>query len=300
MDSNRGTVAVTGASGLIGRALVADLESDGYRVLRLVRREPQRPEEVRWDPKGGTVDTAELQGVRGIVHLAGAGVGDRRWTAAYKREILDSRVLGTRTIARAAAQLDPRPEVLVSGSAVGFYGETGDRAVDETARRGGGFLADVVEQWEAAASPARDAGIRVPYARTGIVASRKGGAFGRLLPLLRLGLGGRLGSGDQWWSLISLTDEVRALRLLLEDARVEGPVNLTAVPARVRDVISALGQEFSRPTFFAVPAPALRLALGELSSEVLGSNRVEPRRLRELGFSFRHPGLDEVAAYLHG
>ncbi|NHC12474.1 TIGR01777 family oxidoreductase [Motilibacter deserti] len=300
MDTNRGPVAVTGASGLIGRALVASLEADGQRVLRLVRSAPRSPDEVRWDPKRETVDVEALQGVRAVVHLAGAGVGDRRWTAAYKREILDSRVKGTVAIASAMAALDPRPDVLVAGSAVGYYGDTGDRPVDETSPRGQGFLADVVAQWEAAADPARDAGIRVVHARTGIVASRKGGAFGRLLPVVRLGLGGRLGSGRQWWSLISLPDEVRALRLLLEDERAVGPVNLTAVPAQLDGILHALGREFHRPTVMRVPAAALRLGLGEMSSEVLGSTRVEGRRLQELGFSYEHPTLEAIAAYLHG
>jgi len=299
VDTQRHTVAITGASGLIGRALTASLEADGHQVLRLVRAEPTSRGQVRWDPTAGTVDTSRLAGVTAIVHLAGAGVGDHRWTAAYKREILDSRVKGTTAIARAAASLSLRPDVLVTASGVGYYGDTADSLVDESAPRGDAFLAEVVERWEAAAAPARDVGIRVAHARTGIVAAPEGGAFARLLPVVRLGLGGRLGSGRQWWSLISLADEVRALRLLIDDPRAVGPVNLAAVPARLDDIVKALGHEFHRPTPFRVPSFALRLGLGEMASEVLASNRVEPRRLRELGFSFEHADLDAIARYVH-
>ena len=225
-------VAVTGASGLIGSALVPALKSRGHDVVRLVRRAPAAPDEVRWDPASGQVDLAGLAGTEGIVHLAGAGVGDKRWTEEYKREIRSSRVDGTRTIAEAAAALDPLPRVFVCGSAIGYYGDTGDRAVTETAPAGPGFLAGVVVDWEAAAQPARDAGIRVPLARTGLVVSSQGGAWKRLLPIFKLGLGGKVGSGKQYWSFISLEDEVAALIALLEDDAYEGPVNLTAPTPR--------------------------------------------------------------------
>ncbi|MDI1290537.1 MAG: NAD-dependent epimerase/dehydratase family protein, partial [bacterium] len=188
-------VAVTGSSGLIGSALVPHLRSVGHEVVRLVRRTPTAPDEVTWDPTIGTVDLAGLSGVDGVVHLAGAGVGDHRWTEEYKQQILDSRVDGTRTIATAMAELDPRPRVLVSASAIGFYGDTGDAVIDETSPPGHGFLASVVRAWEAAAEPARTAGIRVVHPRSGLVVSGKGGAWQRLFPLFKLGVGGRLGSG---------------------------------------------------------------------------------------------------------
>ena len=234
-------VAVTGASGLIGSALVPALRARGHEVIRMVRRAPTAPDEVRWDPRTGDVDLAGLAGVDGIIHLAGAGVGDKRWTDAYKAEILDSRVQGTTTIARAAAALDPRPSVLVSGSAIGYYGDTGDHAVTEESPQGAGFLADVVAQWEASAQPAIDAGIRVPFARTGLVVSSKGGAWKRLMPIFKAGLGGKIGSGKQYWSFISMRDEVAALIALLEDDRYSGPVNLTApTPVTNAEVTAAL------------------------------------------------------------
>lgn len=284
-------VAVTGASGLIGTALVAHLRADGHEVLRLVRRPAGAADEVTWDPVAGTVDLGRLAGVHAVVHLAGAGVGEHRWTAAYRKVILDSRVQGTSTIARAVAELDPAPGVLVSASAIGFYGDTGSRAVDETAPRGAGFLAEVVEAWEAAAEPARVAGVRVVHPRSGLVMARSGGAWARLLPLFRLGLGGRLGNGRQYWSFITLEDEVRALTHLL-DSELAGPVNLTAPePATNAEITKAMGAALHRPTLLPVPAIALKTVLGEFSSEVLGSARVRPARLLADGFTFRHPDL---------
>lgn len=289
-------IAVTGASGLIGTALVAHLRADGHEVLRLVRRPAGAADEVTWDPVAGTVDLGRLAGVHAVVHLAGAGVGEHRWTAAYRKVILDSRVQGTGTIARAVAELDPAPGVLVSASAIGFYGDTGSRAVDETAPRGAGFLAEVVEAWEAAAEPARVAGVRVAHPRSGLVMARSGGAWARLLPLFRLGLGGRLGNGRQYWSYITLQDEVRALTHLL-DSELAGPVNLTAPePATNAEITKAMGAALHRPTLLPVPAIALKTVLGEFSSEVLGSARVRPARLLADGFTFRHPDLVSAVA----
>jgi uncharacterized protein (TIGR01777 family) len=289
-------VAVTGASGLIGPALVAHLRGLGHEVLRLVRHPAGAPDEVTWDPAAGTVDLGRLAGTQAVVHLAGAGVGDHRWTAAYRTVILDSRVQGTGTIARAVAELDPAPAVLVSASAIGFYGDTGDRVVDETAPRGAGFLAEVVEAWEAAAEPARVAGVRVVHPRSGLVMARSGGAWARMLPLFRLGLGGRLGNGRQYWSYITLEDEVRALTHLL-DSQHGGPVNLTAPnPATNAEITKAMGVALHRPTLLPVPAIALKTVLGEFSSEVLGSIRVRPTRLVADGFVFRHPDLLSAVA----
>jgi uncharacterized protein len=289
-------IAVTGASGLLGGALVPHLRRQGHDVVRVVRAQPARPDEVTWDPMAGTVDLAGLAGVEGVIHLAGAGVGDHRWTDAYKAQILDSRVRGTDTIARAMAQLEPRPGVLVSGSAIGFYGDTGAAAVDEQAPAGSGFIAEVVVAWEAAADPAREAGIRVAHPRTGLVVSGRGGAWGRLWPIFKLGGGGRLGNGRQWWSFISLRDELAALTHLLD--HLEGPVNLTAPnPATNAEVATAMGRLLRRPALLPVPAKALELVLGEFSSEVLGSARVLPVRLQESGFRFQDPTIDGALAH---
>jgi uncharacterized protein (TIGR01777 family) len=288
-------IAVTGASGLIGSALVRSLAFDGHEVRRLVRRAPAGDGEVRWDPAAGTVDTAGLAGCEAIVHLAGAGVGDRRWTEARKKVLVDSRVQGTDAIARAAASLDTPPRVLVCGSAVGYYGDTGDSWVDEDSPAGEGFLADLVQRWEAAAEPARAAGIRTVHARTGLVVSSAGGAWGRLFPLFKAGLGGRLGSGRQYWSFIALHDEIAALRHLIDTDGLSGPVNLTAPePLTNREITAAMGRVLHRPTLAAVPAPALRIALGEFSGDVLGSQRVRPGRLLESGFGYTFPGIDQA------
>ncbi|MFF3020705.1 TIGR01777 family oxidoreductase [Streptomyces sp. NPDC057939] len=287
-------IAITGSSGLIGQALVQSLRSDGHDVVRFVRRAPTAPDEARWDPAGGHVDPAGLAGCGAVVHLAGAGVGDSRWSAAYKREIRDSRVLGTAAIARAVAGLDSPPPVLVCGSAIGYYGDTGDRAVDESAPAGQGFLPSVCVEWEAAASPARDAGVRTVFARTGLVVASEGGAWGKLFPVFRAGIGGRLGNGRQYWSFISMHDEIAALRHLIDTPDLSGPVNLTAPePLTNREITAAMGRVLHRPTLFAVPAPALRIAIGEFSEDVLGSQRVRPARLLESGFVFRHPGIDD-------
>lgn len=288
-------VAITGASGLIGSALVPHLRARGDEVLRLVRRPASAPDEVSWDPAAGTVDLQRLAGIDAVVHLAGAGVGDHRWTDAYKRTILDSRVDGTHTIVKAMTALNPRPRTLVAGSAIGWYGDTGDRAVDETAPAGDGFLADVVRAWEAAAEPARAAGIRVTHARTGLVVAKEGGAWGRLFPIFRLGLGGKLGSGRQYWSWISLRDEIAALTFLLDNDSMTGPVNLTGpAPATNAQVTSAMGKVLGRPTLFAVPAFALKTVLGEFSSEVLGSARVIPSVLESAGFAWQDPTVESA------
>jgi uncharacterized protein (TIGR01777 family) len=287
--------AVTGASGLIGGALVRHLRAHGDEVLRLVRRDPQGSDEVRWDPKRGTVDVAGLAGTDVVVHLAGAGVGDHRWTDGYKREILDSRVDGTHTIVRAMLELDPRPHVLVAGSAIGYYGDTGDRAVDESSPAGTGFLADVVRAWEAASEPAAAAGIRVAHARTGLVVAQEGGAWARMFPLFRLGVGGRMGSGRQHWSWISLRDEVRALHFLAGRETLIGPVNLVAPqPSTNAEITAAMGRVLGRPTLLPVPALALKTVLGEFSSEVLGSIRVLPTVLEQNGFTWLDPTISSA------
>ena len=288
-------VAVTGASGLIGTALVPHLRSVGHEVVRLVRRPAAAPDEVTWDPKAGTVDLDALAGVEGVIHLAGAGVGDHRWTDEYKREILDSRVDSTHTIVNAMLALDPKPRVLVSASAIGWYGDTGDRKVDETAPAGTGFLADVVRAWEAAAGPAASAGIRVVHPRTGLVVAKSGGAWARMFPLFKLGVGGKLGSGHQYWSWISLRDEVCALQFLLEQDHLSGPVNLTGPdPQTNAEITHVMGKVLGRPTILPAPAFALKAVLGEFSSEVLGSARVVPAVLEQSGFAFQDPTIESA------
>jgi uncharacterized protein len=289
-------IAITGSTGLIGSALGRALRDEGRTVLRLVRRRPTADDEVHWDPFG-EVDTASLEGVDAVVHLAGANLGDRRWNACYRQEIRDSRIEGTRTLCRALASLDHRPSVLVSASASGYYGDTGDRTVDEKSPAGEGFLAALCQDWEAAAEPAAEAGIRVVTPRTGIVLSRQGGVLGRTLPLFRAGLGGRLGSGRQWMSWISLADQVAAMRFLI-DHPIEGPVNLTAPePVTNAAYTRAVGRALHRPAPFAAPAAVLRLALGGLADEgILISQRILPTRLTAAGFEFRHPDLDSALA----
>lgn len=291
-------VAVTGASGLIGSALVPSLEASGHEVLRLVRRPAAGPDECTWDPSGGTVDLARLAGTDAVVHLAGAGVGDKRWTEGYKQKILRSRVDGTRTIVRAMTALDRPPSVLLSGSAVGYYGDRGEEVLLETSARGEGFLADVVTAWEAETAPATAAGIRVALLRTGLVMATGGGAFGRLLPIIKAGVGGQIGDGRMWWPWITLLDEVRAIEHLLE-TEVSGPVNLGAPqPARNADVTRAVGRALGRPTVVPVPSFALRIVLGEFSSDVTGSQRMIPEVLTASGFDFAHPDVESAARWL--
>lgn len=287
-------IAVTGASGFLGSALVPALRADGHEVLRLVRAAPERPDEVRWDPSDRAVDEDRLRGVEAVIHLAGANVGARRWTEAYRREILTSRVDGTTTISAAMARLQPPPRVLLSASAVGYYGDTRDRVVDEGDGPGRGFLADVVRRWEEATAAAGAAGVRVVHLRSGVVLARTGGALAPVLPLFRLGLGGRIGSGRQYVSWISLPDEVAAIRFLLSSAAISGPVNLTAPGAVTNaDYTKALGRAVHRPTVLPVPARPLRLALDGLADEaLLAGQRVRPRVLTEAGFEFAHLDID--------
>ncbi|KES07307.1 epimerase [Streptomyces toyocaensis] len=291
----RARIAVAGASGLIGGALARSLTADGHTVVRLVRRAPSSADEVRWDPERGSVDTAGLAGCDAVVNLAGAGVGDRRWTDEYKARIRSSRVGGTTALAEAVAGLpeDVRPRVFVNGSAIGYYGDTGAREVDESAPPGEGFLPQVCVEWEGAAAPAREAGVRTVFARTGLVVAREGGAWARMFPLFRAGLGGRMGDGRQYWSFIALHDEVAALRHLLDTGGLSGPFNLTAPhPLTNREITEAMGRVLHRPTVFPVPAPVLRRVLGEMAGDVLGSARVLPKRLLDSGFRFAFPGIE--------
>ena len=291
-------VAITGSSGLIGSALAESLEADGHDVVRLVRRPPRAPGEVQWDPDAGGVDLSGLAGVEGAVHLAGVGVGDRRWTESYKRRIRDSRVLGTRTLVRALSSIEPLPRVLVSGSGVHAYGDRGDEQLTERSSRGDGFLAGVVRDWEAEAEAAGEAGIRVALSRTGIVLSQSGGTLGRIMPLVKLGVAGPMAGGRQWWSWVTLPDVVGALRFLLEND-VTGPVNVTAPePARQVDVFRALAGEVHRPAVMPAPRFALRAVVGEFADEITGSQRATPEALLAAGFTFRHSRIADAARWV--
>ena len=281
-------IAVTGASGLIGSALVGKLKSEGYTVQRLVRRPTVSSEEIFWNPVTQEIDLAALEGVDAVIHLAGAGVGDKRWTKKYKAEILNSRLLGTTTIANAVAQV--KPKVFITSSAIGWYGETGNRAVTETDRGGDDFLAAVCREWEAAADLAGD--VRTVKIRTGLVLDPTGGALGRMLPLFRFGLGGKLGNGKQWWSWITLHDQLRAIQFVLENKEISGPVNLTSPnPVTNQEFTSALARALRRPALFPAPAFALKLALGGFSTEILGSKKVLPSVLQDAGFTFEFPHI---------
>ena len=280
-------IAVTGASGLIGSALVGYLKSEGHTVQRLVRRATVAPDEIRWDPKTGYVDIEALRGVDAVIHLAGVGVSDKRWTKRFKSEILNSRLLGTTAIANAVAEV--KPQVFISASAIGWYGDSGNRAVVESDSVGNDFLAAVCREWESAADLAGD--VRTVKLRTGLVLDPTGGALGRMLPLFRFGLGGKLGSGKQWWSWITLHDVVRAIVFALEK-KISGPVNLTSPnPVTNQEFTSALARALKRPALFPAPAIALKIALGGFSSEVLGSKKVMPNALTDAGFNWDYPHI---------
>jgi hypothetical protein len=305
---------VTGSSGLIGTALVDAATARGDTVTRLFRRSstpgggarPAGVTDVTWDPDAGHVDLDALTAggpVDGVVHLAGAGVGDKRWTPARKRVIVESRTRGTDLVARTVADLDPRPAVLVSASAVGWYGDRGDDVLDESEPAGSGFLAGVCVEWEAATVPAEAAGVRTVHLRTGIVLSPTGGALAKQLPLFRLGVGGRIGSGRQYRSWITLDDEVAAILHCLDAADLSSAVNATApAPATDAELARALGAALHRPAVLPVPAAALKVALGtEMATDmVLASQRAVPSRLTASGFTFRHGGLDEAVRSVLG
>lgn len=288
-------VVLAGASGFLGRAIMADLISHGHRVSQLVRRRPSAAHEVEWHPDRGELDPAALAGADAVISLSGAGISDKRWSEAYKRELRDSRIQPTTTIATTIAGLDPaeRPAALLSASAIGFYGERGDEPLPEGATKGDGFLADLVLEWEAATVAAVEAGVRVATLRTGLVLSASGGLLRRLVPIFKAGAGGKLGSGEQYQAWISLADEVAAVRFILESGTISGPVNLVGPdPVRNSEFARVLGSVLNRPALVPAPVFGLRLVLGEFAQEgALASQRVIPELLTEAGFRYRHPDL---------
>jgi len=289
-------ILVSGSSGLVGSALLRRC-SKSADIIRLVRREPKPGgEEIRWDPQAGQIAAEAMEGLDAVVHLAGDNIAAGRWTAAKKARIRDSRVDGTRLLAETLARLVRPPKVLISASAVGYYGDRGEEELDESSPPGPGFLAGVCRDWEAATEPASRAGIRVVIVRLGMVLAREGGALARLVGLFRLGLGGRLGSGRQYLSWITLGDVVEAILFLLENDSLRGPVNLVAPqPVTNREFTRALGRALHRPTLLPTPPFALRLALGEMADEMLlSSARVLPRKLLHASYPFRDPDLESA------
>lgn len=294
-------VAITGASGLIGSALTQHLREGGAEVVHLVRRSPKAAHERRWDPDSKRLDVETIADCDGIVTLHGAGIGDKRWTPAYKMLLVTSRTHGMGAVAAALATLAESGHRIrwVSGSAVGFYGDRGDEVLTEASPPGSGFISELVQAWERAAEPAVTAGVPVAYARTGIVLSRSGGALEPLMRMIRFGVGGPFGRGRRWWPWITLNDEVRALTFLLENPQITGPVNLASPgEARQGEVVRAIAAAMRRPALVPVPPAALRVALGGFAEEVLSSQRLRPEVLAEHGFAFEQPDLDTAARWV--
>lgn len=295
-------IVIAGSSGLIGTALRKSLSAAGHRPIALVRR-PPRPgsDEIEWNPADGKLDRDAVDGVDAVINLAGAGIGDRRWTDEYRRALVESRIDTTSLLANACAAATNPPSVFLGGSAIGYYGNRGAEVLTEESGRGQGFLADLVEAWEASAKPAVDAGIRTCFLRSGIVLDDDGGVLPKFLPLFKVGLGGRFGSGEQYFSWISIDDEVAAIEFLLDNSSVSGPVNLTAPnPVTNAEFTEALAEVLNRPAFLPVPAFGPRLLLGSdrADSLLFEGQRVEPGVLVDNGFSFRHPTVTEALHHL--
>ncbi|MDN5750944.1 MAG: TIGR01777 family oxidoreductase [Pseudonocardia sp.] len=293
-------VLIAGSSGLIGTALVSHLREAGHDVLRLVRKAPAAPDERGWDPPAGHVEPGTFDGVDAVVNLNGVGIGDRPWSGARKQLVRDSRTVPTEVLAAAVAE--HRVPAFLSGSAVGFYGDTGSRAVDESDPAGTGFLADVCSEWEAATGKAAGAGARVVLLRTGLVLSPAGGLLGRLRPLYKGFLGGRLGSGRQYMPWVSLDDEVGAIRFAVETPGLTGPVNLTGpTPVTNSEFTAALAAAVGRPTSIPVPEFVIRAALGSMGEEMLLSGqRAIPAKLQAAGYRFRHQSVAEALSAAEG
>ena len=294
-------VLVSGSTGLIGSALVSALEEGGHRVRRLTRSGGSSEDVVRWDPSAGEIDADRIDGVDAVVHLAGENIVGR-WTDAKKARIRNSRVRGTRLLAETLARLPTPPAVMISASASGYYGDRGNELLSEESAPGDNFLAGVGQEWEAAADPAREAGVRVVHPRIGIVLSTEGGALGTTLPIFKLGAGGKIGSGRQYWSWIAIDDVVGAILHVLTEDSLEGPVNVTVPdPPTNAEYTRVLGRVLGRPTVFPLPAPVARIMLGQLADELLlASQRIEPARLKETGYSYRYPELEGALRHLLG
>jgi uncharacterized protein (TIGR01777 family) len=292
-------VLVSGASGLVGSEVIRQLEAEGHTALRLVRRAAINSNEVEWNPSEGYMQEGIMETIDAVVNMAGATTGKIPWTSKYKEEIVNSRLDSTRTIVRAMAAAKNRPQVLISGSASGFYGDTGEKVLLESAPKGTGFLSDLAHQWEQEALKA-PTDVRVVLARTTMVMSRKLGALGRLLPLIKLGIGGPLGSGKQWWAWISLPDEAAAIIHLIKTPTAKGAYNLTAPePATCGQIVKALAKDLKRPSLIAVPAFALKALIGEAATELLlCSQNMSADRLLSTGFKFQHPTLSQASAWV--
>lgn len=294
-------ILLSGASGLVGSAVVANLSSRGVQVLQLVRSQPRdESREIMWNPEKGIEDAGRLEGVDAVIHLAGEPMAEGRWTEEKKRRIRESRVRGTRVLAEALARMKRKPAALLSASAVGYYGSRGAETLTEESSPGDDFLARVCREWEESTAPAEEAGIRVVRMRFGIILSAEGGALAKMLTPFKLGVGGRLGSGHQYMSWIALDDVVGVIDFLLEKGSVSGPVNTVAPnPVTNREFTKALGEALSRPTMFPVPKFAMRLAFGEMADvALLASQRAEPSRLKATGYIFRHPELKAALRHI--
>jgi uncharacterized protein (TIGR01777 family) len=288
-------VLVSGASGLIGTALCRTLARNGHQVRRLRRGGTSEGDDIAWDPNAAAIDAPALEGLDAVVHLAGEGIGDKKWSDAQKQRILESRTRGTSLLVGALASRTAKPRVLVSASAIGYYGDRGDERLTEASTPGDDFLADVCKQWEAATAPAVEAGVRVVNVRSGIVLAREGGALGRMLLPFRLGVGGRIGSGRQYMSWISIDDEVGAIVHALDNEAVRGAMNATGPnPVTNAEFTSTLGHVLHRPTVLPTPLAPLKLVYGPelVQSLLLFSQRVEPTTLQRTGYEFRHPSLE--------
>ena len=292
-------VVVSGASGLLGTALTELLSANGHEVIRLVRGKPSVVGEVAWDPSAGKLDAAEVAGADAFIHLSGENVSEGRWSDERRKRIIDSRTQTTELIARTIAKMKKKPSVFVSASAIGFYGSRGDDLLDETSPTGGDFLADVCRRWEAATAEASDAGVRTVKLRFGVVLSVRGGALAKLLPIFKMGLGGRVGDGRQYMSWVSMPDAIRASSFALSEDGLSGAVNVVAPnPVTNRELASTLGRVLGRPSFFPVPKVAIDLAFGEMGREtVLASQRVTPRKLLDAGFKFEHATLESALRF---
>jgi uncharacterized protein len=301
MSPNKGPrrIAIAGASGFIGSALARHLESMGHAVIRIGRREDPRHGNIKWDPDKGVLDPTGLAGVRIVINLCGENTGQQRWTPAYKKKLIDSRVVTTDLLSRTIAKLDPHPRVLVNMSAIGYYGDRGDEEIDEESPPGHGFLAELVRKWETAADPAREAGIRVVHPRTAPVLHPAGGMLEKLVPYIKLGGGAIIGSGQQWVSWISRTDVIRALAWASLHESLGGPLLVSSpAPARNAEFMRTLARQLHRPTLVKVPEFAVRAVFGEMGEEtVLSGQKIIPRQLIDSGFQFDHPALDEALAY---